>query len=173
MQGSQGNPARKPAFVLAAFAVLLLLLLFVVPDTLYLWIKALHVISVIAWMAGLLYLPRLFVYHAETEVGSAQSETFKIMERRLQNFIITPAMALTWAFGLWLAWKGFGFSGGWLHAKIGAVVLLSAVGGYFARAVRLFAQDRNTRPARHWRMVNEIPTILMIAIVILVVVKPF
>lgn len=161
------------AFGLAAFIALVLLLFLAVPITVYPWVKAFHVIAIIAWMAGLLYLPRLFVYHAETEVGSAQSETFKVMERRLQNFIIAPAMALTWALGLWLAWKGFGFSGGWLHAKIGAVVLLSAIGGYFAKAVRQFAEDRNTRPARHWRMVNEIPTILMIVIVILVVVKPF
>ena len=95
------------------------------------------------------------------------------MERRLLRGIINPAMIVTWVFGLWLAWKGFGFQGGWLHAKIGAVLLLSAVHGYLAGAVRKFAEDRNEKPARHWRIVNEIPTLLMIAIVILVVVKPF
>ena len=139
----------------------------------YEWIKALHVIAVISWMAGMLYLPRLFVYHCEAEVGSKQSETFKTMERRLLKVIINPAMIVTWVFGLWLAWKVFGFHGGWLHAKIGLVLLLSAVHGYLAGAVRKFAEDRNEKPARHWRIVNEIPTLLMIAIVILVVVKPF
>src|SRR5690606_8031067 len=142
------------------------------PENLYLWAKAIHVIAVISWMAGMLYLPRLFVYHADVEPGSAQSETFKMMESRLLRVIINPAMTLTWVFGLWLAWKGFGFSGGWLHAKIAAVLALSGVHGYFSAAVRKFAEDRNHKPARHWRMVNEIPTVLMIIIVILVVVKP-
>jgi putative membrane protein len=123
-------------------------------------------------MAGMLYLPRLFVYHAEAQIGSVQAETFKTMERRLLRLIINPAMVVTWIFGLWLAWTGFQFTGGWLHAKIAAVVGLSAVHGYFARAVRLFGEDRNERSARHWRIINEIPTLLMIVIVILVVVKP-
>ena len=139
----------------------------------YQWIKAFHLISVIAWMAGMLYLPRLFVYHCEAEPGSKQSETFKVMERRLLRAIINPAMIATWAFGLWLAWKGFGFSGGWLHAKIAAVVALSGLHGYLSASVRRFASDANTKPARHWRIVNEVPTVLMVVIVILVVVKPF
>ena len=139
----------------------------------YDWIKAAHVISVIAWMAGMLYLPRLFVYHAEAAVGSEKSETFKVMERRLLRAIINPAMVAAWAFGLWLAWKGFAFSAGWLHAKIALVVALSALHGYFSGAVRRFAEDRNVRTARHWRIMNEVPTALMILIVILVVVKPF
>jgi protoporphyrinogen IX oxidase len=137
------------------------------------YIKAFHVIAIIAWMAGLLYLPRLFVYHAASKKGSEQSETFKVMERRLLRGIINPAMIVTWVFGLWLAWKVFSFQGGWLHTKIGLVLLLSGVHGYLAGAVRKFAEDRNEKPARHWRIVNEIPTLLMIAIVILVVVKPF
>ena len=137
------------------------------------WVKALHVISVIAWMAGLLYLPRLFVYHSVAETGSVQSETFKVMERRLLRAIVNPAMIATWAFGLWLAWRGFAFTGGWLHAKILLVLLLSGLHGYLAGAVRRFAEDRNDKPARHWRIVNEAPTVLMILIVILVVVKPF
>lgn len=158
---------------MAAIAVLVFLFFALVPDRFYTWVKAFHVIAIIAWMAGLLYLPRLFVYHADAETGSVQSETFKVMERRLHRAIITPAMGLSWILGLWLAWKGFGFSGGWLHAKIGAVVLLSGMTGYFARGVRHFSEDRNTRSSRHWRMLNEIPALLMIAIVILVIVKPF
>lgn len=143
------------------------------PQGAYLWIKALHVIAVISWMAGMLYLPRLFVYHCDAEPGSVQSETFKVMERRLLRFIINPAMAVTWIAGLWLAWSGFGFMGGWLHAKIAAVFLLSGVHGYFSKSVRLFAEDKNVKPAKHWRLMNEVPTVLMILIVILVIVKPF
>jgi putative membrane protein len=139
----------------------------------YPWVKALHVIAVISWMAGMLYLPRLFVYHADAQPGSVQSETFKLMERRLLRAIINPAMVVTWAAGLWLAWHGFAFQGGWLHAKITLVVLLSGVHGYLSGAVRRFAEDRNVKNARHWRIVNEVPTLLMIAIVVLVVVKPF
>jgi len=139
----------------------------------YLWAKAIHVIAVISWMAGMLYLPRIFVYHADTPKGSAQSETFKVMERRLLRAIINPAMLVAWVFGLWLAWRGFGFQGGWLHAKLAAVLVLSAMHGYLSVAVRAFAEDCNQKPARHWRIVNEVPTILMIIIVILVIVKPF
>ncbi len=139
----------------------------------YDWIKAVHVIAVIAWMAGMLYLPRLFVYHADAQIGSDKSETFKVMERRLLNAIINPAMLVAWVLGLWLAWEGFGFSGGWLHAKIAAVLVLSGIHGYLSGATRKFAQDRNTKPARHWRIVNEVPTVLMIVIVVLVIVKPF
>lgn len=142
-------------------------------DGFYLWAKALHVIAVISWMAGMLYLPRLFVYHVDAEPGSVQSETFKVMERRLLRGIINPAMVLTWVFGLWLAWRGFAFQGGWLHAKIALVLVMSGVHGYLSASVRAFAEDRNTKPARHWRIVNEVPTVLMITIVILVVVKPF
>jgi protoporphyrinogen IX oxidase len=164
---------RRAMAAIGVFALLTVLFFAVAPDGLYLWIKAFHVIAVISWMAGMLYLPRLFVYHAEVEAGSAQSETFKVMEQRLLRYIINPAMTATWVFGLWLAWKGFGFSGGWLHAKITLVVLLSALHGYLSRAQRMFASDRNEKPARHWRLVNEVPTVLMILIVILVIVKPF
>ena len=140
----------------------------------FLWIKAVHVISVIAWMAGMLYLPRLFVYHAEVlDPRSPQAETFKIMERRLLKAIINPAMALTWLTGLWLAWRHGFFSAGWLHAKIGLVLLLSAAHGYFAATVKRFARNENRRSARFYRYVNEIPTVLMVGIVILVIVKPF
>lgn len=174
IQSSSGSTAAKRAVISVVILVVLTVALFyLAPDGFYLWAKAIHVIAVISWMAGMLYLPRLFVYHAEAEKGSVQSETFKVMERRLLRAIINPAMTVTWVFGLWLAWNGFGFSGGWLHAKIAAVLLMSGVHGYLSASVRRFAEDRNEKPSRHWRIVNEIPTVLMIAIVILVVVKPF
>lgn len=171
---AEGRKATKRATIaLAIFAVLTILLFAVAPDGLYDWIKALHIIAAISWMAGMFYLPRLFVYHCDAEPGSKQSETFKVMEQKLLRLIINPAMIATWVFGLWLAWKGFGFMGGWLHAKIALVLLLSGAHGYFSASVRRFANDKNTKPAKHWRMVNEIPTVLMMLIVILVVVKPF
>jgi putative membrane protein len=138
------------------------------------WVKALHVISVIAWMAGMLYLPRLFVYHAVAEIGSAQSETFKVMERRLLRGIMTPAMLASWVFGLWMIIGGWvSFGEGWLHAKLLFVLLLTACHGALARYTRLFAQDKNSRPQKFFRIINEVPTVLMILIVILVIVKPF
>lgn len=167
------RPARRAGIALAVFAGLFLLIAFAFPDGVYLWAKAFHVVAVIAWMAGMLYLPRLFVYHAETEPGSAQSETFKVMEQRLLRVIINPAMTASWVLGLWLAWRGFGFSAGWLHAKIALVLVMSGLHGYFSSAVRAFDEDRNKKSARHWRFMNEAPTLLMIAIVILVIVKPF
>ena len=139
----------------------------------YEWLKAFHVIAVIAWMAGMLYLPRLFVYHCGAEPGSAQSETFKIMERRLLKIIINPAMILSWGLGLWLVWSGGWLMAGWLYAKIFLALVLSGVHGMFARWVKDFAADRNRRSARFYRLINEVPTLLMIGIVILVIVKPF
>ena len=138
----------------------------------YEWIKALHVVAVISWMAGMLYLPRLFVYHCEAEKGSKQSETFKVMERRLMRAIINPAMILTWLAGLYLAWAGQWFSSGWLHIKLVLVLIMSAVHGFFSRWRRDFAADRNTRSQKFYRIINEVPTVLMIGIVILVIVKP-
>ena len=140
---------------------------------LYLWIKALHVIAVIAWMAGMLYLPRLFVYHADTPKGSIQSDTFKIMERRLLKAIINPAMIVTWVLGLYLVWDGGWYRSGWLHAKVLLVLVLSGLHGVYVRRLKEFAADRNTRPAKYYRILNEVPTLLMIGIVILVIVKPF
>lgn len=136
-------------------------------------VKALHIISVIAWMAGMLYLPRLMVYHADTTVGTDKSETFKIMERRLLKAIINPAMIATWIFGLWMVYLGELWTEGWMHAKFALVLLMSAGHGVFARWVREFANDVNTRPAKIYRIANEVPTVLMIAIVFLVVLKPF
>jgi protoporphyrinogen IX oxidase len=139
----------------------------------YEWIKALHIIAVISWMAGMLYLPRLFVYHCGAEVGSKQSETFKIMERRLLKAIINPAMVVTWLAGLYLAYAGHFFSASWFHGKLLLVLLLSGVHGYFSRWVKDFAADKNTRNERFYRIINEVPTLLMIGIIIFVVVKPF
>lgn len=138
-----------------------------------LWVKVVHILAVISWMAGMLYLPRLFVYHAEAGPGTPQSETFKVMERRLLKGIITPAMIVTWIAGLFLAWHVYAFQGGWLHAKIALVVVLSGLHGYFAGAVRRFAGDRNTKSARHWRIMNEVPAAILVLIVILVIVQPF
>ena len=139
----------------------------------YLWLKAAHVIAIIAWMAGMLYLPRLFVYHADVVPDSAQAEIFKVMERRLLKAIINPAMIAAWVLGLWLAWEGGFFRSGWLHAKLALVLAMSGLHGYFSAATRAFAENRNTKSSRHWRIMNEVPTALMILIVILVIVKPF
>ena len=141
----------------------------------YEWVKALHVISVIAWMAGMMYLPRLFVYHAESAVGSEKSETFKVMERRLYRGIMTPAMLATWIFGLWLAF-GFGivdFLMGWMWLKAAMVIALSGVHGWYGSLLRAFQQDRNTRSHKFYRAINEIPFVIAIVIVIAVIVKPF
>ncbi len=140
---------------------------------LYLWLKALHVVAVIAWMAGMLYLPRLFVYHCDAPKGSIQSETFKIMERRLLKAIINPAIGATWILGLVLAWQGGWFASGWLHAKLALVIAMSGLHGVLSKRLREFAADANTRPARYYRILNEVPTALMIGIVVLVIVKPF
>jgi putative membrane protein len=166
---------KKAIIALAVMAAVITAVFWLVPVEALLWMKTLHILAVIAWMAGMLYLPRLFVYHAEAATGTPQSETFKIMERRLLKAIINPAMIVTWVAGLWLAVKGGWFSGGngWLHAKIALVVLMSGVHGYFSASVRRFANDANTKPSRHWRIMNEVPTVLLIVIVILVVVKPF
>lgn len=138
-----------------------------------LWVKALHIVSVIAWMAALLYLPRLMVYHAGSRVGSEQSETFKVMERRLLKAIATPAMLASWLFGLWLSVATDAWSQPWFWAKLAAVVALSGFHGALARWVRLFAADANRRSPRFYRIANEVPTAIMLAVVALVVVKPF
>ena len=139
----------------------------------YEWIKAFHVVAVISWMAGMLYLPRLMVYHAEAQIGSIQSETFKVMERRLLKGIINPAMIVTWVLGLYLAWSAFAFKGGWLHTKILLVLILSGIHGMLSKHVRNFAADKNEKSPRYFRILNEVPAVLMLAIVILVIVKPF
>ena len=140
---------------------------------LYSWVKVLHVLAVISWMAGMLYLPRLFVYHSGVAVGSHTSETFKVMERRLLKAIMTPAMIVTWLAGLWLAWDQGWYRAGWFHGKLALVLALSAVHGMLAARVKVFAADANDKPGRYFRILNEVPTVLMVGIVILVVVKPF
>jgi len=137
------------------------------------WIKALHVIAVIAWMAGMLYLPRLFVYHCEAPVGSPQSEMLKVMERRLLRIIIDPAMVATWVFGLTLALLTGAFHEHWFQLKFLLVLAMSGLHGMFAATVKRFARDANSRPQRFYRIINEVPMLLVIAIVILVIVKPF
>jgi putative membrane protein len=139
----------------------------------YRWLLAFHIIAIIAWMAGMLYLPRLFVYHCAAEPGSQQSETFKVMELRLLNAIMTPAMVASWALGLWLAWSGGWYASGWFHAKILLVLLMSGLHGFFVRCVRDFGADQNRRTAKFYRIINEVPALLIIGIVILAVVKPF
>lgn len=139
----------------------------------YLWVKAFHVISVIAWMAGMLYLPRLFVYHCRAETGSAQSETFKIMERRLLKAIMNPAMIATWALGLALVFLGELWREPWIHIKLLFVLGLTVVHIGVGRWRRAFDEDRNQHSERFYRIANEVPAILMVGIVILAVIKPW
>jgi putative membrane protein len=139
----------------------------------YPWLLALHIISVIAWMAGLLYLPRLFVYHAVAPVGSEQSETFKTMEQRLLRYIMTPAMGATWILGIALVFTGGWLAAGWFHVKFALVIAMTIMHGLMGAWAEDFRHNRNKRPQRFYRIANEIPTVLMIAIVILAVVKPF
>ncbi|MEL7430107.1 MAG: protoporphyrinogen oxidase HemJ [Pseudomonadota bacterium] len=139
----------------------------------YEWVKAFHIIAVISWMAGLLYLPRLFIYHFDSEIGSHQSETFKLMERRLLKAIMTPAMLVSWALGLWLVYLTRAHMEGWFAAKFFLVFLMSAFHGFQARWVKEFANDGRRHSTKFYRVANEGPTVLMLCIVILVVVKPF
>jgi protoporphyrinogen IX oxidase len=138
-----------------------------------LWLKALHIVAVISWMAGLLYLPRLFVYHCAAEPGSKQAETFKVMEQRLLRAIMNPAMIVVWVTGPLLAWQLGMHRDGWLMAKFALVLLLTGFHHALGLWRKDFAADRNTRGDRFYRIANEVPTVLMLGIVILVVVKPF
>jgi len=139
----------------------------------YLWLKVGHIIAITAWMAGLFYLPRLYVYHTDSINGSEKSETFKTMERRLLKAIMNPAMIATWIFGRALAWSGGWWMAPWFIAKFCLVLAMSGFHGWLAARSREFAADTNTQTSRPYRIVNEVPTLLLIAIVILVVVKPF
>jgi protoporphyrinogen IX oxidase len=140
----------------------------------YLWLKAFHIISLVAWMAGLFYLPRLYAYHAESLPGSEKSETFKVMERRLLRIIMNPAMILTFLFGILMVVAAPDLlRQGWLHAKLGLVVAMAGFHGALAVWRKDFAADRNRKSARFYRMINEVPTLLLIPIVILAVIKPF
>jgi putative membrane protein len=139
----------------------------------YLWIKAFHIVAVMAWMAGMLYLPRLFVYHASVATGSEQSETFKIMEQRLLRFIMTPAMIVSWLLGIALVIEGQYLAATWFHLKIMLALLMTVMHGLFSHWARDFVHDRNPHSAKFYRVANEIPTVILIAIVILATVKPF
>lgn len=139
----------------------------------YPWLKAFHIIAVIAWMAGMLYLPRLFVYHCETTPGTPEYERFKLMEAKLMRIIINPSMIAVWILGLLLASAIGAWSQPWFHTKFLLVIVLSGIHGAFSKWRRDFAENKNTRSQRFFRIVNEIPAVLMILIVILVVVKPF
>jgi protoporphyrinogen IX oxidase len=158
---------------LAAVVVLLAGLAALAPSGFYPWIKAFHIMAVIAWMAGMLYLPRLFVYHCDAEPGSVRSETFKVMEHRLLRAITNPAMVVSWALGLWMVYEGAWLTAHWFQSKLVLVVALSAIHGMLARWTGDFAADLNRHSQRFYRIINEVPAVLMIAIVILVVVKPF
>lgn len=142
----------------------------------YLWIISLHIVSIIAWMAGMLYLPRLYVYHASAKPGGEASQMLKIMERRLLRLIINPAMIATWIFGLWLVhidgWAELKHAG-WFHVKVALLVLMQVMHALFARWRRDFAADRNVHSAKFYRIINEAPFVLIIVIVLLAVVKPF
>jgi putative membrane protein len=142
-------------------------------NNLYLWIKALHILALISWMAGMLYLPRLFVYHADAPQGSPQARTFEVMERRLMRGIMLPALLVTWATGFTLAVQAGFLHEGWFHAKFALVIALSALHGYFAKVRKDLANGTNRHGSRFFRIVNEVPTILMAGIVILAVLKPF
>jgi len=146
---------------------------FLVPG--YLWFKAFHIVAVVAWMAGLLYLPRLFAYHAEVPAGSAQSETFKVMERGLYRTIMTPAMIAVWILGplTLLSLPAELLSAGWFHAKLLLVLFLTGFHYLLGRWRKDFAADRNHKPARFYKRVNEVPTVILILVVLLVVLKPF
>ena len=144
-------------------------------SALYPWFKVMHIVSVVAWMAGLLYLPRLFVYHADAAPGSDKSETFKVMERRLLRGIMHPAMIGTYLFGVLLAATPgvVVWSNGWIYVKLAAVAGLTYFHFLLVRWRQEFATDSNRRRARFYRFINEIPTLLLIVIVIMVVVRPF
>jgi putative membrane protein len=167
------TPPARAALALALAAAVVVALLLWRPAGLYPWLKAAHVIAIIAWMAGLLYLPRLFVYHCDAERGSQQSATFKLMERRLLTIILNPAMVASWALGLWLAIEGGLYRAGWFQAKVVLVLMLSGLHGFLARWVRLFAADANPHSPKFYRIINEVPTLLMFGIVVLAIVKPF
>lgn len=140
----------------------------------YLWIKAFHIISIIAWMAGMLYMPRLFVYHADAPTGSELSETFKIMERKLLRIIMNPAMIAAWVFGGLMLWANPGLFGqGWMHIKLTAVIIMTIIHHIYVRWWKAFLKDENRHEARYFRIWNEVPTVLMIVIVIMAVAEPF
>ncbi|MDB5554678.1 MAG: putative rane protein [Rhizobium sp.] len=174
---SDGAPGGARSGLRAGIAlsvfVLGTVLIYTLSDDSYLWFKAFHIMAVIAWMAGLFYLPRLFIYHSDVAAGSESSELFKTMESRLYRIIMNPAMMMAWIFGLFIAWQGMWFSAGWLHVKFLGVIAMSGIHVYYGRAVKTFGRDERPGNARHWRIMNEVPALLMIVIVLMAVLKPF
>ncbi len=164
---------KRAGVFLGVTAGLLGLAMIGLGDGAHLWMKTLHVVAIISWMAGMLYLPRLFVYHCGVAIGSEASETFKVMEHKLLRYIVNPAMVVSWVAGLWIAWRFSLFADHWFQVKLVCVVALSAVHGYFAKAVADFARDEGRREHRFWRFMNEVPTLLMLVIVAMVIVRPF
>jgi len=140
----------------------------------YLWLKSFHIIAMVAWMAGMFYLPRLFVYHVDAAKGGELSETLKVMERRLLRIIVNPAMGLTWLFGLLMLWANPALlQEGWIHVKLTAVLILSAMHGMLSRHRKQFLNDANVHSARYYRILNEVPTLLLVIIVLMVILRPF
>jgi putative membrane protein len=167
------KPKKKPLLLIGIIVLVVFLALTWRNIGFYPWIKALHVIAVISWMAGMLYLPRLFVYHAQENVGPDVSEKFKIMEHKLLKVIINPAMIVTWGAGIWLMFSGFVDLGTWFWIKLLLVIVLSGVHGWLSKSQKRFAADENKLTEKQWRLANELPTILMIGVVIMVIVRPF
>lgn len=167
------SPALRAAIALAVTIAATIFAIVALGTAAYAWVKAVHIIAVISWMAGMLYLPRLFIYHCDAAPGSELSETFKLMEHRLLTIIINPAMIVSWVLGIWMVWEADLSTAAWLHAKLALALAMSAVHGYFSLSVRRFRENRNVLSAGQWRLLNEVPTLLMVGIVILVVVKPF
>ena len=170
---SAANKAgRRAAIAITCFVLFALAIWVFEIGDLYSWFKIFHLIAVISWMAGMVYLPRLFVYHADAEAGSDKSETFKLMERRLLKIIMTPAMITAWVFGLALAFQLGAFSDFWFWIKLLVVVAMTACHGFYAKSVKSFSANQNQYSSKQWRMLNEIPTVLMIIAVAVVILKP-
>lgn len=164
------NLAKIVETILAIISILSILFYFDSAKE-HLWVKAVHVLSIISWMAGMLYLPRLFVYHSMVGADSSQSETFKIMEQRLLWYILNPGMLVSWITGLWMSGTAYHFHGGWLHIKLSVVLILSLFHAFLAESTYRFVTDSNRFSEKTWRLLNEVPTFLMIIAVIVVIIK--
>lgn len=172
-QSAGRKAAIRALMALVVFSLLALLVLAVSPGQRYLWVKSVHVVAVISWMAGMVYLPRLFVYHSDADANGEAHKTFQVMERRLLKVIMTPAMLISWIAGLWLAYAAAFHVDVWFWIKFVAVVGMTIMHFYLAKSVKRFAVGENQISAGRWRALNEIPTVLMIVAVIMVIVKPF
>lgn len=165
--------SRRASIAIFIFVGALLILFLNEPENIFLWVKSFHLIAVISWMAGLLYLPRLFINHIVAQDNPEQAMLFSNMEERLLKIIMTPAMIITWVLGLWMVYYIYEGAGYWLWIKLVLVFILSGVHGFFEKSARLFSENKNIHSDRFWRLFNEVPTVIMIFVVILVIVKPF